>query len=361
MPRCAPGSHAVNRAYLDYNATAPLRPEVRERMMEVLAEPSNPSSVHHYGRLAKKHLEAARKTIAEAISAFTHEIIFTASGTEANAMAMRGIAGRMVLASAVEHSSVLKHAQHIIPVDVQGIVRLDALDDMLARMPDVLVSVMLANNETGVVQPVREVAELCKKHGALLHCDAVQGLGKIAVDFTALGADMLTIAGHKMGGPVGAAALVARQHLPVAPLLAGGGQEMNRRAGTENVAAIAGFAKAVERIDFAHMKRLRGWLDDMEKQLPKATLFGAPMERLPNTTCIALPPITQEVLLMKMDLAGYAVSAGSACSSGRIEPSHVLLAMGVEKAVAGSAIRISGGWATSEAEIQGITQVLSAL
>lgn len=347
--------------YLDYNATAPLRPEARERMLEVLEQPANPSSVHSYGRVAKKHLEDARKTIAESVSAFTNEVIFTSCGSEANAMALRGVAGRKILASAVEHSSVLKHADSLLPVDAQGVVDLAALGAALAATPSALVSVMLANNETGVIQPVREVAELCKKHGALLHCDAVQGLGKIAVDFTALGVDMMTIAAHKMGGPVGAAALIVRQHLPFAPLLVGGGQEMNRRAGTENVAAIAGFARAVELIDLPQMQQLRVWLDAMEHNLPRATFFGAGAGRLPNTSCVAIAGMTQEVLLMKLDLSGYAVSAGSACSSGRIEPSHVLLAMGVEKSLAGSAIRISGGWATTQQDVLAVTQALLSI
>ncbi|MDX2073246.1 MAG: cysteine desulfurase family protein [Alphaproteobacteria bacterium] len=365
--------------YLDYNATAPLRPEVCSRMAELLGAPANPSSAHRFGRAAKKHLEDARKTIAEYISAFPNEIIFTACATEANATALRGMPGRRVLVSAIEHSSVLKEAGdrsrvtdknfpdtcHLIPVTSAGVVNLEVLDRMLEGGPPALVSIMLANNETGIVQPIADAAALCKKHGALLHTDAVQALGKIPLDFTALGADMMTIAAHKMGGPVGVAALVVRQDLSIAPLLTGGGQELRRRAGTENIAAIGGFARAVELMDFAHMQKLRGWLDAMERQLTNvgATIFPSteyrvPSTRLPNTSCLAIPALTQEVLLMKLDLAGFAVSAGSACSSGRIEPSHVLLAMGVEKALAGSAIRISGGWATTQQEIEKLTEAL---
>lgn len=369
--------------YLDYNATAPVRPEVILRMQEMRAVPANPSSVHRFGREAKKHLENARKIIADAISAWPTEIMFTGSGTEANATALRGT-GRRVLVSAVEHSSILKpsslveesrvegnspHTQasnmlqqsllpnppspggrgNIIPVDANGIVDLAALEKMLAGAP-ALVSVMLANNETGVIQPIREISELCKKHGALLHTDAVQGLGKIPVDFATLGCDMMTISAHKCGGAVGAAALVVRRDLPITPLLVGGGQELGRRAGTENIAAIAGFARAVELFDFAHMKKLRGWLDKMEKEMA-AMVFGQLAPRLPNTSYVAMPGVGNEVQLMDFDLKGFAVSAGSACSSGRIEISHVLTAMGAPRELAGSAIRVSGGWATTEVEI----------
>lgn len=344
-------------AYLDYNATAPVRPEAIARMSEVLAVPANPSSVHSFGRVAKKILEDSRKLIAESISAFPNEIIFTACGTEANTMALRG---RKIIASAIEHSSVLKHASEKIPVDKHGVVDLAALDTLLAKSEPAMVSIMLANNETGVIQPIREAAELCKKHKALLHVDAVQALGKIPVEFASLDCDMMSIAAHKMGGAVGAAALVVRQDLPIKPLLVGGGQELNRRAGTENIAAIAGFAKAVELIDLKQMQHFRNWLDAMEQQLSGTVIFASDVARLPNTSCLAIPGITQEVLLMKLDLAGFAVSAGSACSSGRIEPSHVLTAMGVEKALAASAIRVSCGWNSTEHEVQSLTSALLA-
>ncbi len=348
----------VSKLYLDYNATAPLRPQVRARMLELLESPANPSSVHAYGRAAKKTLEDARKLIAEAISAFPNEVIFMGCGTEANATVLRGFPGRRVLVSAVEHSSVLKNAAPLVMVDANGIVDLPALDALLAGSPPALVSVMLANNETGVIQPVQEIVAICKKHGALLHTDAVQALGKIPVDFTSLGVDAMSIAAHKMGGPVGAAALVLRQDIAITPLLVGGGQELGRRAGTENIAAIGGFAQAVDMIDLPRMTALRGWLDRLEASVGGMAVFGNAVPRLPNTSCIALPGITQEVLLMKLDLARISVSAGSACSSGRIEPSHVLLAMGVDKALAGSAIRISGGWDTQESDILRVTEAL---
>ena len=333
--------------YLDYNATAPMRPEVAARMQELAGVPLNASSVHKYGREAKKHLEDARKTIADVISAWSNEIVFCASGTEANNWALKGFADKKIIVSAIEHNSVL-FGQDTFPVTADGVVDLAALDALLAKSSPYLVSVMLANNETGVIQPIHEVSEICKKHGALLHCDAVQGLGKIPVDFGAIGADMMTVSAHKCGGPVGAAALVVRRDLAIKPLLTGGGQELGRRAGTENVIAITGFAKAVELFDFGYMRALRNWLDTMEKDVP--VVFGKSAERLPNTSCIAMPGVSGEVQLMNFDLKGFAVSAGSACSSGRIERSHVLAAMGAGE-LAGNAIRVSGGWNTTQDEI----------
>ncbi len=346
--------------YLDHNATAPLQPKAVAAMQQWLGVPANPSSAHGFGRAAKKQLEDARKTIAEAISCWPGEIIFTGSGTEANATALHGFPERRILVSAVEHSSVLKNTGGgYIPVDRNGIVDIAKLDAMLAENNTLaLVSVMFANNETGVVQPIAEISAICKKHGALLHSDAVQALGKIAVDFSLLGADILTISGHKMGGPVGSSALVIKNNIALKPLLTGGGQELGRRAGTENIAAIAGFAAAVEAIDLAHMQKLRVWLDDMEAAMQAAggIIFGKDVPRLPGTSCVAMLGVGNETQLIDFDLNGFAVSAGSACSSGRIEPSHVLLAMGVSPELAGCAIRISGGWNSTEDEIKKFTQ-----
>ena len=348
--------------YLDYNATAPARPEVLERMRPMFIQPLNASSVHRSGREAKKHLEQARASIATIISAWPNEIIFMASGTEANVTALRGVSGRRVLVSAVEHSSVLKQVDSgsQIPVDSNGIVDLEALEKTLAGGMPALVSIMLANNETGVIQPIAQVAEICKKHGAFLHCDAVQGLGKIPVDFGMLGVDMMTLSAHKCGGPLGAAALVVRRELPLTALLTGGGQELGRRAGTENIAAICGFAAAVEcAADLAPMQKLEFWRNQMETEIQSSggVVFGKNAPRLPNTSCVAMPGASGEVQLMDFDLKGFAVSAGSACSSGRIESSHVLTAMGVQKSLSASAIRVSGGWATNQEEIIGFTEV----
>ena len=348
------------KTYLDYNATTPLMPEALAAMQAVYAQPANPSSVHSFGREAKRTLENARKTIADAVSAWPNEVLFTASGTEANATALRGFTGRPVLVSAIEHSSVRKAVDgaQTIAVDQNGIISLNALSECLKQHPNAIVSLMLANNETGIIQPVREAAEIAHAHGALLHCDAVQATGKIAVDFGALGADMLTLSAHKCGGPVGAAALIVRRDLAFAPLLAGGGQELGRRAGTENVAAIAGFAAAIEKCaNRTHITNVRQWLNTMEATMEAsgAVVFGVALPRLPNTTCVAMPHVSGEVQLMDFDLGGFAVSAGSACSSGRIEPSHVLLAMGIAPDLAACAIRISAGWYTKETEIQAFT------
>ncbi len=345
--------------YLDYNATAPLHPQALAKMQEWQLLPANPSSVHGFGRAAKKQLEDARKIIAESISAWPNEIIFIGSGTEANVTVLRGFPGRRLLVSTIEHSSVLKGINDIIEVDANGIINLAELEQKLAAdSKPALVSVMLANNEIGVIQPIAEVAAICKKYGALLHCDAVQALGKIPVDFSLLGADMLTISAHKTGGALGAATLVIKNSISIRPLLTGGGQELGRRAGTENIAAISAFAAAVEVIDLAKMQKLRTWLDTMEKQMLQVggVVFCGNAQRLPNTSCVAMPYVGNEVQLIDFDLNNYAVSAGSACSSGRIEKSHVLLAMGVAPELAACAIRVSGGWNTTEDEIKKFTE-----
>jgi cysteine desulfurase len=341
-----------------------MRPESLAAMQSLLSGPLNPSSVHRFGRDAKKHLENARKTIADAVSAWPNEVLFTASGTEANAMALRCTKAAIVMVSAVEHSSVLRARPDavVLRVDENGLVDLSALDAQLATAPQALVSVMLANNETGVIQPIRDVVEVARKYNALVHCDAVQGMGKIPVDFGALGMDMLTLSAHKAGGPLGAAALVIRRELAITPLLSGGGQELGRRAGTENVAAIAGFAAACDAASLSQQQPLRLWLAGMEAEMEAqgAVIFGKAVQRLPNTSCVSMPGISNEVQLMDFDLRGFAVSAGSACSSGRIEGSHVLAAMGVPKAVATSAIRISAGWATTLQEITAFSEAWKA-
>ncbi len=341
--------------YLDYNATAPVRPEVIDIIKEISSQPANPSSIHSYGRAAKKRLEDARRIIAEHISCWSDELIFMGSATEANTTVLNSVQGK-ALASTIEHSSISQPFRKIA-VGCDGIVDLKALEQMLAKEKPALVSVMLANNETGIIQPLSDITTLCKTHGALLHTDAVQALGKIPIDCGALGVDMMTLSAHKCGGVVGAAVLVIRRGVYFKPLFAGG-QEGRRRAGTENVAAIAGFAKAIECIDYMQMKKLRGWLDVMENTMQQqgAMIFGKSAPRLPNVTCVAMQNVSQEIQLMDFDLKGFAVSAGSACSSGRVEPSHVLAAMGAAENIAKSAIRISGGWNTQESDISGFTE-----
>jgi cysteine desulfurase len=337
--------------YLDNNATTALEPLVLESMGEVMREPLNASATHSLGRKGNSIIEAARAKILKLANADEARVIFTASGTEANNLAIKGLMGYKVLVSTIEHPSVLKTAMEnsgtVIPVMGNGIVDIAALEDLLkAHLGEkILISVMLANNETGIIQPLKEVVALAKKYNAIVHTDAAQCFGKIAVDMADLGVDMLTISAHKFGGPQGAAALVAKKSVPLAAQMIGGGQEQNYRAGTHNVAAICGFGVAVD-IAF-NTKSDSGLRDEMEKQLqaisPDVTIFGKGQNRLPNTSYIAMPNVAYETQLIHFDLNGIAVSAGSACSSGKIESSHVLRAMGVVDESAKTTIRVSLG------------------
>lgn len=349
---------AQKHIYLDYNATAPIRPAVREVMAEAMGLPANPSSVHWFGREAKKRLEQARKTIADTVSCFPQEIVFTASGTEANNLAIKSFPDSVRFVSAIEHSSVLQAAEGAeqLPVDGDGIININDLKEKLKNKTSAFISIMLANNETGVVQPIREIAAIIHDAGGLLHVDAVQVLGKMPIDMGLLGADLMTISAHKMGGPVGAAALIARQNIPLKKQMQGGGQESGRRGGTENLAAIMGFAKAVELVHGDDwQKGMRVALDKLEDEalasVQGARIMGKAAERLPNTSALLMPGVSAETQLMRFDLESFAVSAGSACSSGRIEPSHVLRAMGLSESEAGSVIRVSAGWDTKPEEI----------
>lgn len=350
--------------YLDYNATAPIRPEVRDAMLEVMTFPSNPSSVHSLGRAAKKRVEDARASIANALSVFPHEVIFTASGTEANTMALKGFTGRPLLVSSIEHASVLKTAGEgaaQIPVLPSGLVDMAALEELLKKIgKPALVSVMLANNETGVIQPMSDISNLVHSYGGFVHTDAIQALGKIPLDVGLLGVDMMSISAHKCGGPQGIAALIVRQGIELSRIFVGGGQELGRRAGTENVAAIAGFAKAIDlAATDGWQKPVRDALDAMEEkillQVPGSKILGKDVPRLPNTSSILMPRLNAETQLMHFDLSGFAISAGSACSSGRIEPSHVVKAMGIISDHADHVIRVSGGWGTLPEEISAFT------
>ena len=344
---------------MDYNATAPMRPEAIEAMTAALAFVGNPSSVHRFGRLARRAIEDARDEIAALIGARSENIIFTSGGTEANATALRGTGRSRVIASAIEHDSVLRNTDAaLIPVDRNGVIDLAALERMLAENgAPALVAVMLANNETGVIQPVAAAAEIAHRFGALLLCDAVQAAGKIEIDVGELGADLLSLSAHKLGGPKGVGALYVAPHVVLAPLLKGGGQERKVRAGTENVAGIAGFGAAAraareQRTQFARLAELRDALESrLQKLSADAVVFGASVRRLPNTSCIAMPDVPSETQVIAFDLAGLAVSAGAACSSGKVEPSRVLLAMGAGTTVADSAIRVSLGWTNSEEDI----------
>jgi len=370
----------TERAYLDWNATAPLRPAAREAMCAALALPGNPSSVHQEGRAARRVIEEARAEVAALVGAEPRNVVFTSGGTEANALALSPaieVSGdnaprERLLMSTIEHPSVLaggrfaRHAIASIGVDPDGRVDLDALERELAKGQRALVSLMLANNETGVVQPVAAAAEIAHRHGGLLHVDAVQAAGRISIDINALGADLLTLSAHKLGGPKGVGALIRRdESLHFAdPLIRGGGQERGSRAGTENVSGINGFgaAAAAARAGLAaersHMLALRERLEaGLRAMTPEAVIFGAGVERVPNTTLVALRGLKAETLVIAFDLDGVAVSAGAACSSGKVAPSHVLAAMGVEPALARGAIRVSLGPTTTAAQVDRFLEV----
>ena len=294
--------------YLDYNATAPMLPSVRDAMFDALSEPLNPSSVHKHGRRAKKLMEDARASIAQAFGAFPNEVLFTASGTEANNMVLRAFAAdRPLLVSAVEHASVAKTGAllgaGVIPVDVEGVVQAATLDRMLQALgKPALVSIMLAHNETGVIQPIAALADVVHAHGGLLHVDAVQAVGKIPVDWGLLKADMVTVSGHKVGGPIGAAALLIRNDLPIRPLITGGKQELGRRASTENVATIVGFATAMKEVAgcglAARYKTLRDQLiAAIRASAPEARLFVFEgVEQLPNTLLVCMPGVSLSLI-----------------------------------------------------------------
>ena len=358
---------ASERTYFDWNATAPLRAEARAAMLAALDSPGNASSVHGEGRSARQRLETARRQVAALVGAEAREVTFVSGATEANALALQpGIADRLFV-SAVEHPSVLSGGRfapeqvEILPVDGNGIVDLDGLARVLEKAERPLVSVMLANNETGVIQPIAAIAAIVHAANGLLHVDAVQAAGRIPVDMRALGADLMSLSSHKLGGPQGAGALIVRAGLSVAPMIRGGGQERGVRAGTENVAAIAGFGAAAEAasarlaVDAPRMAALRDRLEaGLRAATPDAVIFAAGVDRLPNTTLVALSGIKAETALIAFDLNGFALSSGSACSSGKVAASHVLAAMGVEPTLARAAIRISLGATTSESEVESL-------
>jgi cysteine desulfurase len=356
--------------YLDHNATAPVKPEVAAAIGEALAECGNPSSVHRFGRLARRRVEDARERVAALVGAKPEAVIFTSGGSEANALALALAGGRPILAGATEHDSILKAvpATGRIPVDAGGIIRREPLAAMLERAGGpALVSIQLANNETGVIQPIAELSEMVHAAGGLLHVDAAQAPGRIPLDAAALGADALTLSAHKMGGPQGIGALVLLADIAPAPLIRGGGQERGWRAGTENVPGIAGFGRAAElaREDLDRAAAVADLRDRLERRVlglaPAAVIHGSGSPRLPNTSCIGMPGVDSETQVMSFDLAGIAISAGSACSSGKLRRSGVLEAMGVGAEEAGSAIRVSLGPSTSAAEIDRFCDAWAAL
>jgi cysteine desulfurase len=360
-----------DRVYLDWNATAPLRAEAREAMAAAWDLSGNPSSVHAEGRQARRLVEEARASLASAVGAVPRDVVFTSGGTEANALALTpalrrgsGLPVQRLLVSAIEHVSVLSggrfqpEAIGTIGVTRSGLIDLDRLRALLEGGPPALVSVMLANNETGAVQPVAQVAEIVHSAGGLLHVDAIQAFCKIPFTVKALGADLVTLSAHKIGGPKGTGAVIlAEGLLGLEPLLRGGGQELSRRAGTENVAGIAGFgaaakaAMATAEANATRLESLRNRLESGLRQARGVVVFSDEAPRLPNTTLFTAPGLRAETAVIGFDLAGIAVSSGSACSSGKVQPSHVLEAMGTGPELAQGAVRLSMGWSTSEADI----------
>jgi cysteine desulfurase len=361
----------AERVYLDWNATAPLRPEARQAMAAAWEIGGNPSSVHTEGRQARRLVEDARAILAEAIGAVARNVVFVSGGTEANALALSpGLCRNgsppveRLVVSAIEHASVLAGGRfspdkiETLAVTDSGLVDLDRLHATLERGPAALVSIMLANNETGAVQPVKEAGEIVHAAGGLLHVDAVQALGKIPFNINAMNADLVAVSAHKIGGPKGVGAVIlADAGLRLEPVVRGGGQELGRRAGTENVAGIAGFGAAVKAATGAleaetiHLEGLRNRLEKGLRETSDIIVFSEDIRRLPNTTLFTVPGLKAETAVIGFDLAGVAVSSGSACSSGKVQPSHVLHAMGFDPEIAQGAVRLSLGWSTSDADI----------
>ena len=366
----------ASRVYLDWNATTPLRPEAKAAMAAAWELAGNPSSVHAEGRQARRLIEDARAAVAGAVGAAARNVVFTSGGTEANALALspglRGGSGaplQRLLVSAVEHPSVMAGgrfapvAMSRIAVTRSGVVDLSDLRARLHSGPPPLVSIMAANNETGALQPIHEAAQIVHQAGGLLHVDGIQALGKIPLDIKGIGADLLSVSGHKIGGPKGVGALVVAEGISgVEPLLRGGGQERGHRAGTENVAGIAGFGAAVKaalaamEADRPRLEALRGRLEAGLRETPGAVIVAEDAPRLPNTTLFTVPGLRAETAVIGFDLEGVAVSSGSACSSGKVQPSHVLEAMGFGPNLAQGAVRLSLGWSTAETDIDSALQ-----
>ena len=369
---------AVERVYLDHNATSPLRPEARAAMLDALDHAANPSSVHREGRAAHALIETARDQVARLAGAQSRDVIFTSGGTEASILALTPaleVGGdrrpfTQCLMSAVEHVCVLegarfeRNAVERIPVLPNGLVDQAWLSERLAAISAAggraLVAVQAANNETGILQPIAAIAAIVHAHGGILHCDAVQVAGKMPIDQVTAGADMLALSAHKIGGPQGVGALVLRSGGIVIGdrMLRGGGQERGARSGTENVAGIAGFGAAASAVlkDLEDEARRLGALRDafenaIRDLAPDAVIFGADVARLPNTVAFSVPGLTAETALMNFDLAGIALSSGSACSSGKVKRSHVLEAMGIAADMAKGVLRLSAGWTSSEADV----------
>lgn len=347
---------------MDYNATAPVLPEAKDAVMRALDVVGNPSSVHRMGRLAHRLVEDSRESILSLINApDSSRVIFTSGGTEANAICLLGCGRSRIIASSIEHPAVrnVKENVELISVDKNGIVDISHLEKMLSKNgKDAIVSVMLANNETGVIQPINEIAEIAHRYGALFHSDAVQAAGKIEIDFSLIDADYISISAHKFGGPKGVGALITKPDAPLNALVAGGGQENGLRGGTENISGIAGMAAAatasLSKLD-GEGKRLLSLRDNLETQIkkndPNAVIVSGDVKRLPNTSFVIMPGVLSETQVAGFDLAGICVSAGSACASGKIKQSPVLAAMGIRKNDGACALRVSLGHENNQEDI----------
>lgn len=353
--------------YLDANATEILRPAARQAAILAMEQTGNPSSVHFYGRAARRLLEEARKTISAAFGRDTDACVFTSCGTEADVLAVHALGchmGRRVLVGATEHEAIRASTRgaEVLPVDEQGLLRLDMLEDALKQGGPALICVMSANNETGVISPLEDIAALCRLYDSFLHCDAVQSCGRGALPLQDFRNVSFAISGHKMGGLKGAGALVLPQDMPVSPMMPGGGQERGRRGGTPGLPAIASMAAALEESQKQNWGRIEALRNQLEFAMRSAgaEIMGQNVARLPNTICAVMPKMDARIQLMKLDMAGFCVSAGSACSSGKMEPSHVLEAM-QQKDKAGQAIRVSLPWTIRQEEVEAFAEAYCAI
>ena len=355
--------------YLDYNATTPIRPEILSLVAKAMGEVGNSSSVHRFGQAARKYIEDARAQVASLCHVTPEQVIFTSGATESNNTILHGYRDQSVLISAIEHPAIIQSAPHAvhIPVTPDGLVDIEAYKKLLAEKSPALVSIMTVNSETGVIQPIKELAQLAHDAGALFHTDAVQAAGRIEINMDDMGVDYMSLSAHKMAGPQGVGAIVVRKGLETPKLMHGGGQEKNCRAGTHNTAGIAGMGLAAEiaknNIDtYADIQKLRDHLEaEIKKISNKAVIYGENAPRVGNTCNVGLPGVPAQTQMMQLDLEGIAVSSGSACSSGSFKPSHVLTAMGLSETQAKSALRISIGYATTRADIDRFLEVWSKI